>query len=75
MVRFDGLKVVASSPERLARPEADNPFSAASVSIARQTSSCFIGQLLFATDSSGLRPDDMQLEGIGQMIILGIRAN
>src|SRR3984957_2565136 len=40
--RLDGLKVVASSPDRLARPEADNPFSAARVSMARQTSSCFI---------------------------------
>ena len=48
MTRFEGLKVVGSSPERLARPEADRPFSAASVSIARQISSCFIDAILHA---------------------------
>ncbi len=42
MRRLLGLKVVASSPERLARPEADRPYSAASVSSARQMSSCFM---------------------------------
>src|SRR5215472_13591224 len=40
--RLDGLNVVGSSPERRARPEAERPFSAASVSSARQMSSCFI---------------------------------
>ena len=42
MRRFEGLKVVGSRPERLARPDADRPFSAASVSSARQMSSCFM---------------------------------
>ena len=42
MRRLLGLKVVASRPERLARPEADIPYSAARVSSARQISSCFI---------------------------------
>ena len=42
MRRFERLKVVGSSPARLARPEADRPFSAASVSSARQMSSCFM---------------------------------
>ena len=41
--RFDGLKVVGSSPDRRARPDADIPCSAASVSKARQISSCLIG--------------------------------
>ena len=40
--KLEGLKVVASSPARLARPEAEKPCSAANVSKARQTSSCFI---------------------------------
>ena len=42
MRRFDGLNVVGSSPERFARPDAERPFSAASVSSARQISSCFM---------------------------------
>jgi hypothetical protein len=44
MQRFDGLNVVGSSPALRARPEADRPFSAASVSSARQISSCFMMQ-------------------------------
>ena len=42
MRRLLGLNVVASRPARLARPEADRPCSAASVSSARQISSCFM---------------------------------
>src|SRR3984957_12333232 len=40
--RFDLLNVVGSRPDFFASPEADNPCSAASASIARQISSCFM---------------------------------
>ena len=42
VLRLDGLNVVGSSPDRRANPEVDSPCSAASVSSARQISSCFM---------------------------------
>jgi len=40
--RLDGLNVVGSNPDRLAKPDAESPRSAASESSARHMSSCLI---------------------------------
>src|SRR5580658_8531923 len=59
--RFDLLNVVGSRPDFLARPEADNPFSVASASIARQMSSCFIVVIpMFHRGHPGLRAVPVQ---------------